>query len=142
MGVIKANSSDIKLLARLMRAEAVGDGRLAMLLVGNVAVNRVRVDCSDFKKINNIREMVYQPHGFSATLYGFFYQKARDKEKRLARRAVKGERHWPAKYSLWYFRPPGDCPSTWYNQPKSGRYKAHCFYEPTGKTCTQVYTTY
>ncbi|MDX5475108.1 MAG: cell wall hydrolase, partial [Bacillaceae bacterium] len=41
MAVIKHNEEDVKLLARLMRAEAEGEGQLGMLMVGNVGVNRV-----------------------------------------------------------------------------------------------------
>ncbi|AQT83488.1 cell wall hydrolase CwlJ [Paenibacillus larvae subsp. larvae] len=142
MAVVKASSSDIDLLARLLRAEAEGEGEQGMLLVGNVAINRVRADCSDFKDIRTIPQMVFQPHAFEATLYGYFYQKARDRERRLARRSINGERHWPAKFSLWYFRPPGECPPTWYNQPLVGRYKKHCFFEPTAETCEDVYNTF
>ncbi|AHD05732.1 cell wall hydrolase [Paenibacillus larvae] len=142
MAVVKASSSDIDLLARLLRAEAEGEGEQGMLLVGNVAINRVRADCSDFKDIRTIPQMVFQPHAFEATLYGYFYQKARDRERRLARRSINGERHWPAKFSLWYFRPPGECPPTWYNQPLVGRYKKHCFFEPTAETCEDVYSTF
>ena len=42
MGVIAYNEADVKLLARLMRAEAEGEGQQGMLMVGNVGVNRVR----------------------------------------------------------------------------------------------------
>lgn len=41
MAVIAFNAKELDLLARLMRAEAEGEGQLGMLLVGNVAVNRV-----------------------------------------------------------------------------------------------------
>ncbi|MFS8630254.1 MAG: cell wall hydrolase, partial [Bacillales bacterium] len=41
MAVVKATNADINLLARLLRAEAEGEGNLGMLLVGNVAINRV-----------------------------------------------------------------------------------------------------
>ena len=139
MGVVKARSSDIALLARLQRAEAEGEGILGMMLVGAVGINRIRANCSDFVGLRTIPEMVFQPHAFEATTHSYFYQRAREKEKRLARRAVNGERHWPAKYSLWYFNPYGDCPSTWYDQPFVGRYKKHCFYEPTSETCANVY---
>lgn len=142
MAVVKATDKDIDLLARLLRAEAEGEGVLGMQLVGNVAINRVRVDCSDFKNIRTIQQMVYQEHAFEAVQHGYFYQRARDKEKRLARKAIKGERFWPAKYGLWYFRPEGDCPPTWYDQPLVGRYKLHCFYEPTGEECAIIYSTY
>ncbi len=81
MAVVKAREQDIALLARLLRAEAEGEGEKGMLLVGNVGINRVRANCSDFKDIRTIPQMVFQPHAFEATLYGYFYQKARDREK-------------------------------------------------------------
>ena len=142
MAVVKARESDIDLLARLLRAEAEGEGAQGMLMVGNVGINRIRANCSDFIGLRTIPQMIYQPHAFEAVTHGYFYQRARENEKQLARRAVKGERLWPAKYSLWYFRPPGDCPPTWYDRPLVGRYKLHCFYEPTGEECEEIYFTY
>jgi|SRR5690606_18987107 len=140
MAVIKHNTSDIDLLARLMRAEAEGDGVQGMLLVGNVGVNRVRGDCLDFKDIRNINDMVFQsPGGFEATVKGYFYQRARESEKRLARRTINGERFHPATNSLWFFRPEGSCPAQWYNQWNSGRFKSHCFYAPTQADCPTVF---
>jgi len=142
MAVVRARANDVALMARLIRAEAEGDGDLGMLLVGNVGINRIRANCSDFIGLRTIPQMVYQPHAFSAVLFGYFYQRARESEKRLATRSINGERHWPGKFSLWYFKPDGDCPAVWYNQPLVGRYKAHCFYEPTGGTCESIYNTY
>lgn len=142
MAVVKATNADIDLLARLLRAEAEGEGEQGMLMVGNVGINQMRANCSDFKGIRTVSEMIYQPHAFEATTKGYFYQRARESEKRLAQRAINGERLWPSKYSLWYFRPPGDCPPTWYNQPHVGRYKLHCFYEPTAQECENVYNTF
>lgn len=142
MAVVKARSSDIKLLARLLRAEAEGEGVLGELLVGNVGINRIRANCSDFEGLRTIPQMIYQPHAFAAIDHGYFYQRARNKEKRLAKKSVSGYRHWPGKYSLWYFKPPGDCPADWYGQPFVGRYKHHCFYQPTGATCEHIYYTY
>lgn len=140
MAVIKTNSEQTRLLARLMRAEAEGEGDLGMLMVGNVGVNRVRGNCLDFKKIRSIPDMVYQsPGGFEATQKGYFYQKARDREVRLAERAIRGERQHPASNALWFFRPQGGCPSAWYGQYNSGRYKAHCFFVPTQGDCPDVY---
>ena len=142
VAVVRARASDINLMARLLRAEAEGEGILGMLLVGNVGINRIRANCSDFKGLRTIPQMVYQPHAFEAVTHGYFYQAPREKERRLARRTIKGERFWPAKYSLWYFRPGGDCPQTWYGQPLVARYKLHCFYEPTAETCQNVYNTF
>ncbi|MDQ0219589.1 cell wall hydrolase [Peribacillus cavernae] len=142
MAVVNARQSDIDLLARLLRAEGEGEGVLGMLLIGNVGINRVRANCSEFKGLRTIPQMIYQEHAFEAVQKGYFYQRARESERRLARRTVNGERFWPAKYSLWYFRPPGDCPPTWYDQPFVGRYKLHCFYEPTSAVCENVYNTF
>ncbi|WP_159883178.1 cell wall hydrolase [Paenibacillus puerhi] len=142
MAVVKAREQDIDLLARLLRAEAEGEGEQGMLMVGNVGINRIRANCSDFKGIRTIDQMVFQPHAFEAVQHGYFYQKSRDRDKRLARRSVNGERLWPAQFSLWYFRPEGDCPPTWYNQPLVARFKKHCFYQPTGEECENIYNTY
>jgi len=142
LAVVRTTDADIDLLARLLRAEAEGEGELGMLLVGNVGINRMRADCSDFVGLRTVSDMVYQAHAFEATTKGYFYQRPRESERRLARRVVNGESFWPAKYSLWYFRPPGDCPPTWYNQPHVGRFKLHCFYEPTAEECENVYNTF
>ncbi len=126
----------------MLRAEAEGEGIQGMLLVGNVGINRIRSSCSDFKGLRTIPNMIFQPHAFEATTKGYFFQRARESEKRLARRVVNGERFWPAKFSLWYFRPQGDCPPQWYNQPLVGRFKLHCFYEPTAEECENIYNTF
>lgn len=140
MAVIKTNSEDVKLLARLMRAEAEEDLDPGMLMVGNVGVNRILADCLDFKNIRTMKQMVFQsPGGYESTQKGYFYQKARDRDIRLAQRAINGERTWPANNALWFFRPQGDCPDTWFNQANTGRYKAHCFFAPTGEDCPSVY---
>ncbi|UVI31711.1 cell wall hydrolase [Paenibacillus spongiae] len=140
MGVIKTNAEDTKMLARLMRAEAEGEGDLGMLMVGNVGVNRVLGNCLDFKNIRSIPDMVYQsPGGFEATQKGYFYQRARESEIRLAQRVINGERQHPASNALWFFRPTGGCPATWWDQSNTGRFKAHCFFAPTPEDCPSVY---
>ncbi|WP_010271274.1 cell wall hydrolase [Paenibacillus senegalensis] len=140
MAVVPHTTEHVRLLARLMRAEAEGEGQLGMLMVGNVGVNRVLADCLDFRDIRNIEHMVYQsPGGFEATQKGYFYQPAREQDIRLARRVIRGERFHPASNSLWFFRPQGDCPATWYNQANVGRFKLHCFFAPSGEDCPQVY---
>jgi N-acetylmuramoyl-L-alanine amidase len=140
LAVIKANSEDVKLLARLMRAEAEEDLDPGMLMVGNVGVNRILSNCLDFRGIRTMNQMVFQsPGGFESTQKGYFYQAARDRDIRLAQRAINGERTRPATNALWFFRPTGDCPPTWYNQQNTGRYKAHCFFAPTPQECPAVY---
>lgn len=140
MAVVKATSKDTDLLARLIRAEAEGEGVLGMMMVGNVGVNRVRSNCLDFRNIRTIPQMVFQsPGGYEAVQKSYFYQRARDKERRLARRVINGERQHPASNALWFYRPTGTCPPQWYNQRNTGRYKAHCFFAPTPSDCPRVY---
>lgn len=140
MAVIKANSEDVKLLARLMRAEAEGEGVQGMMMVGNVGVNRILGNCLDFQDIRQMKQMVFQsPGGFEATQKGYFYQRARDRDVRLARRVIGGERVWPASNALWFFRPEGNCPGTWYHQQNTGRFKSHCFFAPSSQNCPGVF---
>jgi len=140
LAVIKTNSEQTKLLARLMRAEAEGEGSLGMLMVGNVGVNRILGNCLDFNNIRSIRDMVYQsPGGFEAPQKSYFYQRAREQDIRLAQRTINGERFWPASNALWFFRPTGNCPATWFNQSNTGRYKSHCFFSPSSADCPNVY---
>lgn len=132
MAVIACNDQEIKLLARLMRAEAEGDGNLAMLMVGNVGVNRVLANCLDFKGVTSIEQMVFQhPGGFESTLYSYFYQAARENDIKLAKRVIKGERFSPATFALWFYSTKeSSCQAKWWNQWNSGKYKSHCFYGP------------
>ncbi|EMA7397832.1 cell wall hydrolase [Bacillus cereus] len=141
MPLIPYNESDVDLLARLIRAEAEGEGRQGEELVGCVVVNRVFCDCLDFKQLRTVRDAVYQsPGGFEAVQYGYFYQRARESEKEIARKVLQGEWRWPARWALWYFRPVGACPPEWYNQPFVGQFKSHCFYEPSGDECPKTYS--
>jgi len=143
MAVIQVNSNDVKMLARLIRAEAEGEGPLGMLMVGNVGVNRIRANCLDFKNIRSMRQMVFQsPGGFEAVQKSYFYQRARSSEVRLAKKTINGQRFHPASNALWFFDPRGSCPPTWFNQRNTGRYKSHCFFSPTYQNCPSVYRVY
>lgn len=139
----KYRSSDVGLMARMMRAEAEGEGKLGMLLVGNVIVNRLKANCLDFKGLRTIPQVIFQVQGgnysFEAVQKGnVFYQSPRSAEKRLAKQNLNYWTNFPAKYSLWYFNPHAPCPPTWYDQPMSGQYKQHCYYEP--KECPGAYS--
>ena len=117
--VIKYTNSERDLLARLMRAEAVGEGVLGMLMVGNVTVNRVLADCYTFKDINTLSQAINQkPGGFSGTSSSLFYGSPTTKERELANRVIKGEYYYPATNSLWFYAPGNNaCTPTWYDQP-------------------------
>ena len=132
MGIIACNEQEVKLLARLMRAEAESEGDMPMLMVGNVGVNRVRANCLDFRNITNVEQMIFQhPGGFESTLYSYFYQAARQKDIKLARRVIKGEQFYPASRALWFYNAQDSgCKAQWYGQWNTGKYKSHCFYSP------------
>ena len=58
--IVPYTTKDLDLTARLMRAEAIGEGQLGMLMVGNVIVDRALADCLSFKNITNITQAIYQ----------------------------------------------------------------------------------
>ena len=99
--IVKYTTKELDLLARLMRAEALGEGNLGMLMVGNVGVNRVIADCLDFTSVRSIYDMVYQsPGGFSGIKSALFQSSSTTSEKNLAKRIIKGEYFHPATGQL------------------------------------------
>ena len=140
--IVKYTEKEKELLARLMRAEAVGEGNLGMLMVGNVGINRVLADCLTFKDNRSISEMIYQsPGGFSGTSSSLFYGKPTALESSLAERVIRGEYYYPATNALWFYAPPEGttCKRTWWDQSLSGRYKNHCFYKPDKGVCKEIH---
>ena len=140
--IVKYTEKELELLARLMRAEAVGEGNLGMLMVGNVGVNRVIADCLIFKDITTISQMVFQsPGGFSGTSSSLFYGNPTALEKSLAQRIVREEYYYPATNALWFYTPStGEvCKSTWWDQALAGKYKNHCFYKPSIGVCKELH---
>lgn len=141
--LIKYSNKELDLCARLMRAEALAEGELAMLMVGNVIVNRAIANCLDFKNIRTITDVVYQkPGGFVGTNSSLFNSgSATTKEKDLAKRVLKGEYYHPATNALWFYAPKKneECKATWFNQRNTGRYKGHCFYAPDPGVCNELY---
>ena len=140
--IVKYTDKELELLARLMRAEAVGEGNLGMLMVGNVGINRVIAKCLTFKDITSISQMVFQsPGGFSGTSSSLFYGNPTELEKSLAKRVVRGEYYYPATNALWFYAPTGNnsCVALWYDQELAGRYKSHCFYKPYPSVCSELH---
>lgn len=140
--IVRYTEKERDLLARLMRAEAIGEGPLGMLMVGNVGINRVIADCLTFQNISTISQMIYQnPGGFSGTQSSLFFGNPTEKEKELANRVIRGEYFYPATNALWFYAPKkGDtCLAYWWDQKNSGRYKNHCFYEPYPGVCKQIH---
>lgn len=142
MAIIKTNSKERDLLARLMRAEAVGEGDLGMLMVGNVVVNRGISNCLTFKNVRTISEVAYQtPGGFSGVDSPLFFSNPTSTERALADRVIRGEYYHPATNALWFYAPSKgtNCASTWWDQSLAGRYKNHCFYQPDKGECQEIH---
>lgn len=139
--LVNYTTKELDLMARLMRAEALSDGNLAMLMVGNVIINRVLASCDVFRNVRTIYDAVYQkPGGFAGTNSSLFQSSSTTLEKNLAKRCIKGEYFFPATHSLWFYAPSGtsNCGATWYNQDLAGRYKSHCFYMPDPGNCPEI----
>lgn len=139
--LINYTQNELELLARLMRAEAIGEGNLGMLMVGNVVTNRVLADCLTFKNVNSINDVIYQPNQFTGASSSLFNAQATTLEKQLAERILRGEYYYPATNALWFYSPSGNnsCKQTWYNQDFAGRYKSHCFYNPDSGVCQKLH---
>lgn len=140
--IIKYSDSELDSMARLMRAEAIGEGDEGMLMVGNVIVNRAIANCLDFKNTNSIDEVVYLVKGgFSGINSALFQARSTEHERYLAKRNLNGETLYPATNALWFYAPKRgeSCVSSWFNQQNSGRFKNHCFYVPKEGVCTELY---
>lgn len=130
------------MLARLMRAEALGEGDLGMLMVGNVVVNRALADCYTFKDLRNLNETINQtPGGFSGINSPLYFSNPTTKEKDLADKVLKGQYYYPATNALWFYAPKSgtSCTSTWWGQNFAGKYKNHCFYKPNPGVCKEIH---
>ncbi len=135
--IVNYTTMERNTLARLMRAEAVGDGEKGMLMVGNVVINRVLANCKTFKNINTINQAIYQENQFAAINSSLFQSAATTKEKYLANRVIKGEYFWPASNALWFYSPreSEECKDNFYGEDLIAKYKNHCFYIPDPKEC-------
>ena len=137
--IINYIPEELDMLARIMRAEALSEGNLGMLLVGNVVVNRALANCFIFKDIRSISDAITQPNQFSGTNNSLYQAKATTAEKNLAKRILKGEFFHPATNALWFKARKKSCDKTWYNQPLAGDYKSHCFYNPDFNKCEKFH---
>ena len=139
--LINYSKKELDLCARIMRAEALAEGDLGMLMVGNVVVNRAIAKCLDFKDTRTITDVIYQKNQFSGTKSSLFQSSSTTREKDLARRVLKGEYYHPATNALYFYAPKTNekCKNTWFNQNYAGRYKNHCFYEPNKGICKELH---
>uniref|UniRef100_UPI00366AEA72 hypothetical protein n=1 Tax=Phytohabitans flavus TaxID=1076124 RepID=UPI00366AEA72 len=86
MARVAYREADVDLMARMMRAEAEGEGVQGMLYVGNVIVNRAVADCLDFSDLRTIEDVIFQVQGEISLLKRFkkamYFIKGRGKKKK------------------------------------------------------------
>ena len=82
--IVSYTTKEKDILARIMRAEALNEGDLGMLMVGDVVINRVLVSCYTFKNVNTIYDVVYQPNQFVGTDSSLFQATPTKLEQNLA----------------------------------------------------------
>lgn len=139
--IVKYTTKELELLARIMRSEALNEGNLGMLMVGNVVLNRTIADCLTFKNTRTITDVIYQANQFSGTKTPLFNGSPTTTEKNLAKRVLRGEYYHPATNALWFYAPQSKeaCKTKWYDQPFAGSYKNHCFYKPNSGICKEIH---
>ena len=137
--LINYTKEEVDMLARIMRSEALAEGNLGMLLVGNVVINRALVSCYTFKKVRTISDVINQPNQFSGIKSPLYEAKSTTSEKNLAKRILKGEYFFPAENALWFKSTSNNCDKQWYNQQLAGKYKNHCFYNPDFDNCQKLH---
>lgn len=138
--IINYTTKELEQLARIMRAEALAEGDLGMLMVGNVVTNRAIANCLTFKNVNSISDAIFQKGQFSGTTSYLFEASPTQFEKNLAERVLRGEYYYPATHALWFYAPAKgtSCKSTWYDQSLAGSYRNHCFYNPAPGICNEL----
>ena len=137
--LISYTNKEKDLLARIMRAEALNEGELGMMMVGDVIINRCVASCYTFRDVRSITDVIYQKNQFKGIDSSLFQGKATKIEKRLAERKLNSEYFYPATNSLWFCaKKNNSCKNKWYNQECAGSYKNHCFYVPKSGICEEL----
>ncbi len=105
------SSSDVKLLARLIYAEARGESYQGQVAVGAVVLNRVK--SSSFP--NTISGVIYQPYAFTCVNDGQINLTPDNTALKAAKDAMNG---WDPTYGCLYYYNPKVATSSWiYSRP-------------------------
>jgi N-acetylmuramoyl-L-alanine amidase len=102
----KFSSSDVKLLARLIYAEARGEPYQGQVAVGAVVLNRVK--SSSFP--NTISGVIYQPYAFTCVNDGQINLSPNQTAINAANDAMNG---WDPTYGCLYYYNPKVATSKW-----------------------------
>ena len=91
----------MRLLARIIEAEAGGESILGQVAVGAVVMNRVR--SPQFP--NTLSGVLYQSLAFESVSNGYFHKVTGTRYMEVARRAMAGED--PTRGALFFYNPVG-----------------------------------
>jgi N-acetylmuramoyl-L-alanine amidase len=151
------STRDLRLLAMLMQAEARGEERTGMHMVGTVVRNRLIANCApDFKGLRSYPQVVLQPIKGRPGLYHFepvqngelYKMRPSSKDLRLARDVARGRINPRVREALWFLNPsPGrryriPCPPQMPGSPMTRyltSYRNHCFYVGVSGYCKEFY---
>ncbi len=115
------SSSDVKLLARLIYAEARGESYTGQVAVGAVVLNRVK--SSSFP--NTISGVIYQPYAFTCVNDGQINLTPNQTAYSAARDAMNG---WDPSYGSLYYYNPRVATSSWiFTRPTEVTIGSHVF---------------
>lgn len=92
---------EVRLLARIIEAEAGGESILGQVAVGAVVMNRVR--SPQFP--NTLSGVLYQSLAFESVSNGYFHKVTGTRYMEVARRAMAGED--PTRGALFFYNPVG-----------------------------------
>lgn len=105
------SSSDVKLLARLIYAEARGESYQGQVAVGAVVLNRVKSPSFP----NTISGVIYQPYAFTCVSDGQINLSPNNTALSAAKDAMNG---WDPSYGALYYYNPKVATSSWiYSRP-------------------------
>lgn len=116
-----SNDNDIKMLARIINAEARGEPYTGQVAVGAVVLNRVKHPSFP----NSISGVIYQPGAFTAIVDGQWNADMMDQPYRAAQDAMNG---WDPTGGAIYYYNPAKTTSTWiYSRPVITTIGSHVF---------------
>lgn len=107
LGASSYSEEDVRLLARLIDAEARGEPYQGKVAVGAVVINRVR----DPRFPNTIREVIYEPRQFYAEGIPKFPNPSAE-SLRAAQAAARGED--PTGGALFFYNPDKAVTTSWW----------------------------
>ena len=135
--------SDIEILARTIKCEAGNEGDIAMKAFASVIINRINVDCGEFRKCNTIRDVVFMKGQFDCSTeildgqynpHNIYNMRPEQIHYDIAEWAIAGNKLFNLGSALWFVRPLSlSCQQFFPSNVGKfvARINQHCFYNPT-----------